>query len=185
MQQNHSNGANQSNVHTQQSIARLLTQMFMQQGSAGNGDEDNEDDSEEDFVIDSHTLNVMNSMFGGGINQLLGGLANSSGNSYSDDSNEMDNDEEEEEEEEEDVEGEGNEDEETKGDDYLSLSDDYAYTVTETSTVSNESHTTSERTGNFYQEPDAVSFDVENGDDYDDDDDDDDDEAYSRLRSRY
>ena len=185
MQQNHSNGANQSNVHTQQSIARLLTQMFMQQGSAGNGDEDNEDDSEEDFVIDSHTLNVMNSMFGGGINQLLGGLANSSGNSYSDDSNEMDNDEEEEEEEEEDVEGEGNEDEETKGDDYLSLSDDYAYTVTETSTVSNESHTTSERTGNINQEPDAVSFDVENGDDYDDDDDDDDDEAYSRLRSRY
>jgi hypothetical protein len=50
--------------------------------------------------------------------------------------------------------------------------------------VSNESHTTSERTGNINPEPDAVSFDIENGDDYDDDDDDDD-EAYSRLRSRY
>jgi hypothetical protein len=140
--------------------------MFMQQQGEEEGDDEGGEGGQ--FVIDAHTMSVMNTMFGGGLNHLLGGMGEGDDSSEEMAGGDYDIEDEDEEEEEE---------EETKEDIYMPVSDTGTTHTSGALWSSLPVHHQISAIENTEEEEDCGA------DDYDDDDDDD--EAYSRLSSRY
>ena len=139
-----------SYARSQQTVARMLTHMFMQQDS----DEEGSDEQQE-LVMDTNMLHVMNNMLGGGLSHIIGALQG--GDNSWDDCAESDEDDDDEE-------------EESKDDVYLSVNNDGSSGTWTAPAVQQDI----DLGGHDYVDSHNDEFE-----------DDDDDEEYARLNSRY